>query len=462
MSIENLRAVLSFGLEEDPVTPPADDADKKKDDATPAVEEPPADEPVVETPEEPEAEKAPPKPKLDDPAVIDVISVRVEEAKAKFDVVETETQSIGELSEAAVAIESLITSIRTHGVPRDNPQAMAYMNEMIQSRLKSIGVESVFVCASVESYVDVNDDAIVASLEGILSKIYDTIMDSTSKTWKWMEDFVKDFYNTSLDLAAEAEALKRDLATREDSTPAEQITIIQAHKMHLGGRVDAPALVKGYENLVSVNRKAFPKYLENVGTFYKNYFRSYQKIVGTAGWAEKLMTGGQVIEDFIESTKKDMDAILGTGDARTEFSGGYVFDVRNMVYHNLPELVSKHPDLDIQSHQVIAPMTPEQINAVLDAVIENATIIKTYWGRVNDLNHMLKRARADAAEESKSIDQARFFKLVSRFSSHLDLKNYGSALLAPLHAMSWHSLSVTRSMVRVASQSVHVYPRSIQ
>lgn len=98
---------------------------------------------------------------------------------------------------------------------------------------------------------------------------------------------------------------------------------------------------------------------------------------------------------------------------------------------------------------------------MLDLIIEDATIIKSWWGRWGELTDELRRARAVAAEDSKNIDQNRFFKLISRWSSQNDLSNYQWNILGPLNDLAWHTLSVTRSLLKMCNKAMDAYPRKL-
>jgi len=362
----------------------------------------------------------------------------------------------GALVGTAAALESLVCSIRQNGIP-DNV-SRAYLHQAIQSHLSQLGLEHLYIRPSFENYDDLDQEQIIASLEGIITNIWNTVSNASSKAMKSITDFFKDFVEDVYEIASKAEALKRDLQRREDTPTKTTIDISQAHMLHLSGRTDKAAIIKGFENLCKTNSGVFPQYIDNVKKFYDVFFKQRQALAGRITGLGMIINDYSVFKDFVDNVNKAVDVVLNTDNGRLELSGGRVFNTRGMVNKGLPELMKKNYNLKVDSYQTIDTLNKKELNYILDLIISNADVVKSYWKRYNDLSETLSRARADAAEDSENIDNAKILKLLARFGTHVDLSFLHFDLLQPLNALSWHTLHVSRSMLRVCSKNIRAYP----
>lgn len=368
--------------------------------------------------------------------------------------------SLATLSGVAMALESILDDIKTNGLPADGGKSIARVHSGVVGQLRHLGIESQFITASLENYDDVSQEQIVASLEGVVARIWDALSNATAKFAKGMEDFFKNFYQDIYNLSGQAQRLLHDL-NGLDKPKREMLVGSQLHKLHLNGNTSTEAIIKGYENLVKTNKEIVPTYLAAVTHFYKVMFKSQQEIASLFNPLEAGATQSKVIEDFIKKVNVELDKVLKIGDDRTEVSGGMVFDSRNIVLRQLPEMKVKHPELKVPTSAEVRAMTIPEMKKILTLIAEDAPVIKSWWGRYNDLAEELRRARAEAATDSKKIDRNWLMKLLARQATHDQLSYWHLDLLRPINVLSWHTLSVTRSMLKLVDKNIKNYERKI-
>lgn len=380
-------------------------------------------------------------PVTDDP-------IGVNEAHQQTD---TDVGLIVELTTSAIAIEHLITCIKTNGIVDKN--ASLYIHYAVKSNLSHLGLEHLYKHPSLESIDSVSQEQIIVSLENIVGKLWNSVSNMTSKMVKSVTDFFQDFYQDIHAVTKKAEVKLDEIKLLEDKPYRDKTHITQAHILHLSGKTDKASIIKGFENLCKVNHESYPKYIDNVKQFYATYFRAYQEIIGKKDWLEDKATQGKLIDNFIATVKKDMDVLLDTDEGRLELSGGKVFKSRNIIIDGLPDLVAKNPSIDVEPNQEIATPTKEELIHILELIISNAKVLDSYWARTKAMLAELSKARADAADDSINIDRSRFLKLVSRVGSHADFLVAHGSIMQPLNVLAWHTLHVSRTLLKVVGLS---------
>lgn len=154
--------------------------------------------------------------------------VQSEETQELHVEVSDNIEAMGEMTGTAAGIEAIIETIRKDGMPKDDGRFMRQMHMNINAQLSRLGMEHQFVAVSLESYDTISQEEVIASLEGIVGRIWDGIANMSSKIFKATEDFFKDFYEDIYDLAGQAEGMKRELAKRDVKPTKESIVMLKS------------------------------------------------------------------------------------------------------------------------------------------------------------------------------------------------------------------------------------------
>lgn len=332
----------------------------------------------------------------------------------------------------------------------------------VAGQTERLGLEVDDVMPSLESFGGDSgkQSATTVSMEAVtdtLKKIWNAIKAAVEKAIKAVTDFFSRVFNGVNKMRQRLNALEKDVKGAESMELKKdaKVKVSSPNSVQLEGKVDAASLLKGMDNLTTVNGEMFGEYLDKVPSYYETVGNVVSKNKEADDDSKAEEAEGEIkkaAEDVVKSVTKSYRVTLPGDKTLVDTSTTKGDSSKTSV-----QMESVKGAKAFAGSNEIAPLSASQM---ADLVSKCQDVMENIQ-KGKDAVTTVSKAREDAMKQMKEVadasDSNKLGKIWAKAKGQALLRFAQRDLMKPITQITSYDFSVCRTMVGVVESSLKQY-----